>query len=83
MPVTNLPQHADSGALPARVLGVFICLPGGSRGQGPLIQLSGAYSRCSLGKDLRLLVVQNRMLTTLNHQESDRPHKDHQRWRLR
>ena len=38
MPVTNLPSTADSGALPARVLGGLICLLGGGRGHGPLIQ---------------------------------------------
>ena len=79
MPVTNLPSTANSGALSARALGGLICLPGGGRGHGPLIQLSGAYSRCSPRKNLRLLVVEQMMLTTLNRQESDRPHKDHHR----
>ena len=38
MPVTNLPSTADSGALLAQVLCVLICLLGGCRGHGPLIQ---------------------------------------------
>ena len=47
MPVINLPSTADSGALLAGPLSVFICLLGGGRGHGPLIQgIGGLADAC-------------------------------------